>query len=312
MARARTTSRSLSSLRRPVASPGSSASRLTPEVAILICNSIRLGNYLETAAAAAGIGGSTLRQWLARGTRACQRLEDGEPLESPEDRVYLEFAQEVRKAEAVAEERAVRQIDLAANFDWKAAAWRLSRKSPDRWGDRSTQQVEVTGRIHSQVSGQVAHVHAHLTAGDLREMPLEDRRKLLELIRARKQQQELEDAGRSLEIAGPTPKSDGAAPAAEDAEIAEDVENAAAGPQEQVSVSSLPAARPVVTAERTLRPTQPHKLAAVTGLPEKDLSIRALRRPLPPKGRRAAKSGRKGTVRKGRSATSAASSPPQS
>jgi len=44
--------------------------KLTPEVQQKIVDAIRLGNYIETAAAYAGISKSTLYDWLKKGGRA--------------------------------------------------------------------------------------------------------------------------------------------------------------------------------------------------------------------------------------------------
>jgi hypothetical protein len=94
---------------------------LTPEVAKIIVDAMHAGNYLETAAALAGISVATLRNWLRVGRRG----------ESPE---LADFAQAVTQARAIAE---VRDLDrIGRDPSWQSAAWRLERRHPKRWGRR--------------------------------------------------------------------------------------------------------------------------------------------------------------------------------
>ncbi|MCS1351159.1 hypothetical protein [Mechercharimyces sp. CAU 1602] len=97
--------------------------KLTPDVQQKILDAIRLGNYLETAAAYAGISKSTLYDWLRRG----EREKSGR---------YKEFSDAVEKHLAEVEVRDLAVITRAAQENWRAAAWRLERKFPDRWGYR--------------------------------------------------------------------------------------------------------------------------------------------------------------------------------
>lgn len=103
--------------------------KLTPELQEKICQAIRAGNYIETAAAYAGVNKSTLYDWLKRGGRA----KSGK---------YKEFSNAVEKALAEAEVRDVFIIGKAAEENWQAAAWRLERKFPDRWGRRERWRSE--------------------------------------------------------------------------------------------------------------------------------------------------------------------------
>lgn len=100
-----------------------------------IVTAIRAGNYIETAAAYAGINKTTLYDWLKRGAREQERFR-----KNPKARVrkreapYVEFSNAVEKALAEAEIRDVAIIGKAAEEQWQAAAWRLERKFPKRWG----------------------------------------------------------------------------------------------------------------------------------------------------------------------------------
>jgi len=101
---------------------GGAPTKLTPELQTKIVAFIRAGGYVETAAAAAGINKSTFYDWLKRG--AAQKAGP-----------YREFSDAVEKAAAESEMADVARINKAAQDGvWQAAAWRLERKFPERWG----------------------------------------------------------------------------------------------------------------------------------------------------------------------------------
>jgi hypothetical protein len=109
--------------------PGGRPTKLTPERQTMIVDAIRGGVPPETAAAYAGIDESTFYRWLRRG-----RGEDPEPL-------YATFAAEVQTALAEWEIRDVLLIGDAARGDWRAAAWRLERRLPKRYGRRERHEL---------------------------------------------------------------------------------------------------------------------------------------------------------------------------
>ena len=110
--------------------------KLTPELQAKIVEAIAAGNYIETAAAYAGVNKTTLYDWMKRGGRTGKGI-------------YHEFSNAVARALAQAEMRDVLIIGQAAKDNWQAAAWRLERKFPDRWGrkDRISAQVEHSGEV---------------------------------------------------------------------------------------------------------------------------------------------------------------------
>ncbi len=55
---------------------------------------------------------------------------------------YHKFLNAVEKAQAESESRDVAIIAKAASDDWKAAAWRLERKQPRRYGPRVAVSVQ--------------------------------------------------------------------------------------------------------------------------------------------------------------------------
>ena len=111
-----------------------------------IVQAIKAGNYIETAAAYAGISKSTLYDWLKRGEREKQRVAKNPRYKiRKSEKIYVEFSDAVEKALAEAEVRDVLLIGKAAEEQWQAAAWRLERKFPDRWGRRV---IEHSGDIN--------------------------------------------------------------------------------------------------------------------------------------------------------------------
>jgi len=115
--------------------------KLTAEVQDKIIEAIKMGNYQETAAAYAGISQSTFYLWMERGR--------DEP-----DSIYSEFMEAVEKAKAQSEVRGVSLIEKAAtDGSCQAAAWKLERKFPQKWG-RVT-RTEITGAEGKPISVEV-------------------------------------------------------------------------------------------------------------------------------------------------------------
>lgn len=124
--------------------------KLTPDVHKLIVGMIEAGNFIETAAAAAGVDRDTIRNWLKRGARS-------------RGGAFRDFRDAVVQAQARAEATLVGLVALAANGEapevdengtvlrpgsppkWQAGAWLLERKHPERWGRRL--RVETTAPV---------------------------------------------------------------------------------------------------------------------------------------------------------------------
>jgi transposase-like protein len=118
--------------------------KLTPKMKEDLLKMIVTGNYIETAAAFVGIAQQTLREWIRRGEREAHRLisdPDAMPIKSEEK--YLDITQAIKQAQAESEVRDVVLIGRAAQDQWQAAAWRLERRYPDRWGKK--ERHELTG-----------------------------------------------------------------------------------------------------------------------------------------------------------------------
>ena len=116
--------------------------KLTPETQDRIVQFIRAGNYMETAAQAAGISKPTLYRWL--------KMAD-DPT-APD--IYRDFRYAVENARAEAEARNVMLIQKAADDGtWQAAAWYLERTAWQRWGRRTM----VTGDGGEPIRVEVDH-----------------------------------------------------------------------------------------------------------------------------------------------------------
>lgn len=123
--------------------PKGSTPKLTLELIESIALPIRHGAYVETAVALAGVSRDTFYRWLKQGNK-----EGG-------DKLTRLLSDTIKKAMAEAEIRDLAVIDQAAQSgEWTAAAWRLERKHPDRWGRKARVQLEHTGSEDSPAGGQ--------------------------------------------------------------------------------------------------------------------------------------------------------------
>ena len=98
--------------------------KISREIIDKIKTAILAGAYVETAAAFAGISKETFYQWLKKGAGA-------------KSGIYVDFSDAIKKAMAEAELRDVMVINKASQTSWQAAAWKLERKYPGRWGQRA-------------------------------------------------------------------------------------------------------------------------------------------------------------------------------
>ena len=125
--------------------PKPSANRptaLTPEVFDAIVTALQAGNYIDDAAAYAGVHQRLVFTWLEKGRNADEADEQGLPL-TPNERLYMHFLHAVETARSQAVVRNVAIIQQAAQTQWQAAAWFLERTNPRKWGRHET--VEITG-----------------------------------------------------------------------------------------------------------------------------------------------------------------------
>lgn len=98
---------------------------------------LKVGGYIDTAAAVGGISRATFFAWCDRG-HPDGILPDGETDEAKRvlravDEPYRDFRRRVDQARADGEARNLVLIASAAPKDWKAAAWILERTHPERY-----------------------------------------------------------------------------------------------------------------------------------------------------------------------------------
>lgn len=108
-----------------------------------IVDAILGGNYLETAAAYAGVSRATLFEWLAKGREAQAQIQREEENLIPNAQVYADFLDAVEGAQARAEVQAVASLRKAGLEHWQATAWWLERSRPRKYG--RLERTEITG-----------------------------------------------------------------------------------------------------------------------------------------------------------------------
>jgi hypothetical protein len=126
---------------------------LTADVRASIVKLVAQGNYLETAAAANGVSKQAIHAWM----KTAARKEDPE---------LQEFLIAIEKAKAESEAYDLRKIGMSD--EWQAAAWRLERRSPDRWGRKARLDASITNTDPSQARVTWTEIleSAILPAGD--------------------------------------------------------------------------------------------------------------------------------------------------
>ena len=119
-------------------------SKLTEEVIKDIAKKLRVGNYMKTVAISIGVSERTFYYWVDRGEKANKLAEAGQKVPI-EEKIYLQFLQSIRQAEAEAEIVIVAQIFSQIPKDWKAGLELLARKYPERWARKD--YVDFRGSI---------------------------------------------------------------------------------------------------------------------------------------------------------------------
>jgi len=90
-----------------------------------LIGALKSGNTIINACRWAGISDPTFYRWKK------------EAKDAAEGSAAWDLWRAVKKAMAIAEDRAVRKIMRAGKKDWKACAWLLERRNPQVWGKRT-------------------------------------------------------------------------------------------------------------------------------------------------------------------------------
>lgn len=166
----------------------------TTTVSERILGMLRQGNYLETAAAAAGVHKDTVYEWLKIGAAAATKLHRHEKLTAHERRCW-DFADAVGRAQSQAEvddvvaldglaQGRVRQVTVVKvnaegvelerserveldGPDASVLQWRLERRFPDRWGRK---RLELTGADGGPIGVDLGASARDLLASELDRM----------------------------------------------------------------------------------------------------------------------------------------------
>jgi len=134
----------------------SPSSKISYEVIDKICKMLLIGASVEIASSAGGISGSTFSTWMKKAETAAPSS------------IFTHFRNKVNKALAQAEVRDIARVDMAGENDWRAAAWKLERRTSDRWAKKETQQLEVSGRdgnpieIHQKKAVLISGIKTYL------------------------------------------------------------------------------------------------------------------------------------------------------
>lgn len=124
---------------------------LTDALQKKICDAVRVGNYMEVAAAYCGITKETFYDWMRKGAK----YNRGEPkFFIPENEVYARFSDSLAEALAESEVRDIVNINKHAAKNWQAAAWKLERRFGKRWGRKDTIDIEHGGKIETEISAK--------------------------------------------------------------------------------------------------------------------------------------------------------------
>ena len=130
--------------------------KLTPELMQEVYKNITLGMPPRDAAALAGIDRPMFEECMRRARKG----------EEP----FLEFSNELRKADLTSMRRLVGGLSVLAPNDSRVATWFLARRWPQSWGDQALVQtdVEVRGSDYTALASKMA-ARFPLLPGETRE-----------------------------------------------------------------------------------------------------------------------------------------------
>ena len=119
-------------------------SHLTPEVSKKICDAVRAGNYVSVAARYCGVAEVTLHDWIQRGR--------GEHPTRSASQIFVDFVRDLDVAEAGAEVAAVLHWRAAMPKDWHSSEKWLKVRQPERWAEKSPEQMATGAFAGVQVN----------------------------------------------------------------------------------------------------------------------------------------------------------------
>ena len=96
-----------------------------------VCDVIREGNFIDTAAGVSGVSDTTLDNWMKWGNPKSQDYRKGSDYEA--------FFAVVKNAEREGEKKKLAELFEAKGMAWTKYAWFLERRFPAKWGRRFQQ-----------------------------------------------------------------------------------------------------------------------------------------------------------------------------
>ena len=129
----------------------------------IICASILNGAPPHVAAVATKVTERSYRRWYSRGEAEYDRIDGNIDAEiTPGEEPYLYFFVRVNEALASCEANMVGHVVSAASNDWRAGAWYLERRIPDRY----RQQQAIVGAGGAPLPGANAYASIMLVLPD--------------------------------------------------------------------------------------------------------------------------------------------------
>lgn len=127
--------------------------KLTSENIKKMAQSISNGVPYVRAAALLGISNSTFHYWKSEAEELKEKVESGmvTRVRGSKNLLLLDFLDSIEEATAKFINRNIALIQVAAEKDWKAAAWGLERRCPAEFG--STKKIDMTSRNRKAYEG---------------------------------------------------------------------------------------------------------------------------------------------------------------
>lgn len=120
-----------------------------------VIDSVAMGLTYEVACANASVSYRSFRNWVLRGQRA---IGNKALFKRRKEQIYIQFVQDIQKAEAQAETVLIRRVRDASKEPtrWQAAAWLLERRYPERYGRRDRVAMEHSGDQENPIPLEVS------------------------------------------------------------------------------------------------------------------------------------------------------------
>jgi hypothetical protein len=128
-------------------------SKYTPELGQKLCALLAIGVPISVACRSEGVGKTTLHTWRAQGAAGVDP--------------FAAFVAELERALAKAEAAITMHVVKAAQQDWRAGAWWLERRHPERYGAKQTVRVDqpaVAEMTEAELDAAVAR-HGYVRGG---------------------------------------------------------------------------------------------------------------------------------------------------